>query len=396
MTDSCKTSVHWLSDFPNIVPQDSKVFSLARSGDVEGIKALFNAGVATAKDVTVYGVTLLHTASRRRDLNLMRLLIEQGADVNAAEEAGESPLHAALSFADNHEAVRLLMANGADLANRTADNKSALHTIFNSTVAHVLMTCDWIEASVADKDEMSIGHFIAWSSRSTVADFQRARAHDLGDLWAADRSGRNCLHFAASRGNCGLLEYLLERATLPDVQKTDSRGLTPIHYAARSSRASMVIKLLLAHGGYLLTKDQRDRNILHHAAQWNTLEAIQETLQSDIDNTLLTRDQHERLQYDYISRDSKSAAGVSLSLTDPVGPKTFKLVNEVSTHSDEEACSVTSDQATRKRTVSVFRDCILTTRLFNPHSQWALWIIPLSIVLSCLFVTDCTRNRVSK
>ncbi|KAL8639068.1 MAG: hypothetical protein Q9228_003845, partial [Teloschistes exilis] len=353
MADSCRTSMHWLSDFPRIVPQDSKVFSLARSGDVEGIKALFNAGVATAKDVTVYGVTLLHTASRRRDLSLMRLLIEHGADVNAVEEAGESPLHAALSFADNHEAVRLLMTNGADLANRTADNKTALHTIFDNTLAHVLMTCDWIEASVADKDDMSIGHFIAWSSRSTVADFQRARAYDLGDLWAADQFGRNCLHFAASRGNCGLIQYLLERATLPDVQKVDSR---PIHSAVRSSRASTMIKLLLAHGWNLLNKDHSDRIILHHAAQWNTLEVIQEILQSDIDNTLLTHDQYERLQYHYISRDSKSAAGESLSLTDPAGPKTFKLISEVPTHSDEQACSVTNDQATRKRTVSVLRD----------------------------------------
>ncbi|KAL9578016.1 MAG: hypothetical protein Q9212_005996 [Teloschistes hypoglaucus] len=330
ITDSCRISVHWLLDFPRIVPQDSKVFRLARSGDVEGIRALFDAGAATAKDVTVYGVTLLHTASRRRDLCLMRLLIEQGADVNAAEEAGESPLHAALSFADNYEAVRLLMANGADLANRATDNQTALHTIFNSTVAHVLMTCDWIEATVADKDDKSIGHFIAWSSRSTVVDFQRARAHDLGDLWTADRSGRNCLHFAASRGNFGLLEYLLKSAAPSDVLETDSQGLTPLHHAVQSTRASAVIKLLLARGGNLLTKDHSDRNILHHAAQWNTLEAVQEMLRLGVDNTLLGRDQYERLHVEYMSGDPSSAVGESLSLTDPAGPKISKLISDVS------------------------------------------------------------------
>ncbi|KAI4253472.1 MAG: hypothetical protein LQ352_003666 [Teloschistes flavicans] len=339
--------MRWLLDFPRIVPRDARVFRLAKSGDTEGIKASFSAGVAAAKDTTVDGMTLLHIAAKRRNLGLMRFLIEQGADVNAAEESGESPLHAALAFGDNHEAVRLLIANGADLANRTSDKKTALHTIYNNTVAHVLMTCDWIEATVADADDMSIGHFIARSSQSTVSDFQRARAHDLGNLWATDRSGRTCLHFAASRGNCSLLEYLLERATPHDVRKADSQGLTPMHYAVRSSRAAKVIQLLLAHGGNILIKDHSDHNILHHAARWHVLGAIKQMLELDVENTFLTPDKYEQLLSDYMSEDSKSTMGESLPRVNPVGSEASKPTNNASIHSNKEAFNVVNEYTKR-------------------------------------------------
>lgn len=391
-TRSSKFAMRWLLDFPRIVPRDARVFRLAKSGDTEGIKASFSAGVAAAKDTTVDGMTLLHIAAKRRNLGLMRFLIEQGADVNAAEESGESPLHAALAFGDNHEAVRLLIANGADLANRTSDKKTALHTIYNNTVAHVLMTCDWIEATVADADDMSIGHFIARSSQSTVSDFQRARAHDLGNLWATDRSGRTCLHFAASRGNCSLLEYLLERATPHDVRKADSQGLTPMHYAVRSSRAAKVIQLLLAHGGNILIKDHSDHNILHHAARWHVLGAIKQMLELDVENTFLTPDKYEQLLSDYMSEDSKSTMGESLPRVNPVGSEASKPTNNASIHSNKEAFNVVNEYTKRLKIVSFVRGNSITRRTCNSCPESAMWMILLSIVLAWLFVPGYTAK----
>ena len=237
---SAKFAIHWSLDYPRIVPRDSNVFRLAKAGDVEGIKTLFSAGLASPRDTTVFGVTLLHTASRLRNIRLLRFLIQEGSGINIPDEDGEVPLHGALAFEDNYNTARLLIESGADLANQAADSKTPLHTNFNNTVAQVLLKTDAIEGTVTDYAGMSITHFIAWSSRSTVMDFQRGRMHDLTDLWAPDNSGRTCLHLAASRGNLNILEYLLERAAPHQVRGTDIRGCPPLHYAVRSTRVTIV------------------------------------------------------------------------------------------------------------------------------------------------------------
>ncbi|KAL8816609.1 MAG: hypothetical protein Q9223_004414, partial [Gallowayella weberi] len=314
MTDSAKFAIQWSLDYPRIVSRDSKVFQLAKTGDVEGMKAMFSAGLATPRDTTVYGVSLLHTAARSRHLDLMRLLIQEGANVNVPDEDGDVPLHGALAFADNYEAVRLLIASGADLANQSIDSRTPLHTIFNNTIGQVLQAADVIEQTAGDFTGMSISHFIAWSSKSTVLDFQRGRMHNLTDLWAPDTSGRTCLHLAASRGNLGILEYLLERAMTHQVRGTDLQGLSPLHYAVRSTRVGPVVDLLLAKGGDILAKDHSGCNILHHAAKWNNLEAVKKVLTLGVKDSLLAPDTRGRMPsqhapqrplsevYNYISR----------------------------------------------------------------------------------------------
>ncbi|KAI4175257.1 MAG: hypothetical protein LQ343_001793 [Gyalolechia ehrenbergii] len=317
MIGSFRAAINWSLDFPRTVSRDSKVFRLAKAGDVERIKALFSDGSATAKDVTLSGVTLLHTASRLRNISLIRLLIEEGADPNVADEDGEVPLHGALAFEDNYNVAQVLIANGADLANQATDRKTPLHTIFTSTVGDVLRTTDGIEETVSDHTGMSITHFIAWSSRSTAIDFQRARMHDLTDLWAPDNSGRTCLHLAASRGNLSILEYLLERASLSQVRGEDSLGSPPLHYAVRSTRVATVVDLLLAKGGNILAKDHSGCNILHHAARWNNLEAIKKVLKLRTHKVLLTPDKYGSMPSRYATGDPPSAAQEYLSRVEP-------------------------------------------------------------------------------
>ncbi|KAL8675817.1 MAG: hypothetical protein Q9186_007581 [Xanthomendoza sp. 1 TL-2023] len=313
MTGSAKITIHSSLVHPRIVSQDSNVFRLARMGRVEEIKALFSARLATSRDTTVYGVSLLHTAARLRNLDLMRLLIQERAYVNVPDEDGEVPLHAALAFEDNYDAVRLLLANGADLANQSTESRTPMHTIFNSTIGQMLRAADTIEETERDYTGMSISHFVAWSSRSTAIDFQRGRMHDLTDLWAPDTSGRTCLHLAASRGNLSILEYLLERAMPHHVRSTDVQGLSPLHYAVRSTRVGPAVDLLLAKGGDILARDQSGCNILHHATRWNSLEGIKKSLTLGADESLLAPDSHGCMPSQYASRQPLSEAYIYMS-----------------------------------------------------------------------------------
>ncbi|ANB59930.1 ankyrin repeat domain-containing protein [Anoxybacteroides amylolyticum] len=73
----------------------------------------------TVKERDKDGNTPLHYAIDSGDIELVRLLVQHGADVNATNEAGTTPLMKAAQFGQT-EIVKFLYAHGADI-NRTDD-----------------------------------------------------------------------------------------------------------------------------------------------------------------------------------------------------------------------------------------------------------------------------------
>jgi uncharacterized protein len=67
----------------------------------------------------------LHAAAAGRNLEVVRLLIARGADVNARQHGGWTPLHAAAQSGDV-EMARLLIASGADVKARAGNNQNAM------------------------------------------------------------------------------------------------------------------------------------------------------------------------------------------------------------------------------------------------------------------------------
>lgn len=68
----------------------------------------------------------LHQAAHRGMLQLLRLLLRKGADANAADEAGWTPLMLAVR-AGKLAAVRALLEAGAEVAASNKQGSTALH-----------------------------------------------------------------------------------------------------------------------------------------------------------------------------------------------------------------------------------------------------------------------------
>ena len=81
---------------------------LANGADVDAIDKL--------------GRTPLHQAASRKSADIAWLLISSRADVNATDLAGRTPLHRAAS-GDHVEIVRLLIRSGADVNARSTGDK---------------------------------------------------------------------------------------------------------------------------------------------------------------------------------------------------------------------------------------------------------------------------------
>lgn len=290
-----KNALHCNLDFAKTVPPDAEIFRSARGGSIDNVKRLLSLRKASAKDITIFGTTLLHSASKSGNMQLVRLLIQEGADVNAQDEDGESPLHGAMAKSDNYNIARTLIENGADLSSQAIDGKTPFHNIFNNTISQILIRDDWIETMLPDSEAMSITHFLAWSSTSTAAIFQRGHSYDDADLLSTDTFGRTCVHLAASRGNLEVLSYLIGRVSLEDVEKKDLRGRRPFHYAVESSRAAGIIDILMKRGCNIHAADNAGRNALHWAARSNNSEAVKKLIASVDGEKLLLSDTNGRM-----------------------------------------------------------------------------------------------------
>jgi ankyrin repeat protein len=70
------------------------IHSLAQQGDLERIKELLDNGSAKATDVDSEGITALHWAAMNSAVEVCRLLLERGAEVDAVGgELHATPLH---------------------------------------------------------------------------------------------------------------------------------------------------------------------------------------------------------------------------------------------------------------------------------------------------------------
>jgi uncharacterized protein len=82
------------------------------------------ASVSLAADNKM-GVAPIHAAAGGRHLGILRMLVENGADVNARQQQGFTALHAAAQNGDA-EAIRVLLAHGADRNVRADSNQTPL------------------------------------------------------------------------------------------------------------------------------------------------------------------------------------------------------------------------------------------------------------------------------
>ncbi len=75
------------------------------------------------------GFTPLHYAVRSGDLEVVKLLVENGADVNAVDYCGYTPIHIAIDFLDGQEGadvLEYLIDHGADLMAETNYGQSVI------------------------------------------------------------------------------------------------------------------------------------------------------------------------------------------------------------------------------------------------------------------------------
>ena len=226
----------------SFIGEETPLHLTSRAGHIDLVRLLIKQGAdvaAQSKDKT----TPLHRASEEGHVDLAQLLIDHGADAAAQSKGGTTPLHLA-SERGHTDLARLLIERGADVAAQSKSGTTPLHRA--SERGHVDLARLLIDhgADVAVQNKRGATPLHAASFRGNV-DLARLLVDHGADVTAQNKRGTTPLHGASFRGHVGLALLLIEHGA--DVAAQSKAGATPLHLASKEGHVDLV-RLLIEHG----------------------------------------------------------------------------------------------------------------------------------------------------
>jgi ankyrin repeat protein len=232
---------------------ETDLLTTIRGGDMDALKHALQAG-ADANTADARGNTALHYAALYSSPEAMALLIQAGARVNAANQAGAPPLLTAIG---DLAKVRLLVEKGADV-NAGSALRNAANLWSGAPVVEFLL------AKGAKPDPATLGAAIRrkhmelvtrWLAAGVLPNPNHATSAANGAhpkllqavLTKTESATSQALMIAAYFGPAENVRMLLEHPV--EINAKDNRGRTALMRAAGSDHSDVsVIKLLLEKG----------------------------------------------------------------------------------------------------------------------------------------------------
>jgi ankyrin repeat protein len=219
----------------------------AGRGDVEKVRSLMRANPLTisARDG---GTTALHEATRAGHIEIVKLLVAGGANVNATDFSGLTPLKLATG---RHPEIASYLRTQGGLEKITAPARVATTPPPAASPKSSLFTTNQSASTTAPKSVP------AQTNPTPPANKQPSES----DLIAVGYP----IHEAARAGDVEQIKYLFK--TSPDLMNaTDEKGLTPLHMAAGKKQTNAA-QILLALGAKVNARADSGVTPLHMAVR---------------------------------------------------------------------------------------------------------------------------------
>lgn len=208
----------------------------------------------------------------------MQLLLLAGADVNAVDDEGSSPLRAAI-MSQNTNAVKFLIENGADVSHPGKQGETPIFTAVrnrNNDVRDLLIAAGARMDSV-DKDGNTL--LMVAAEAGNKAFVQKLLEHGI-EVNESNAEGNTAIHLSVS--DVELLKLLLNAGA--EVNVCNSNGETALHDAVSNPES---LKLLLASGADINVLDKQGYTPLMKAVKQQNVEAVQVLLNAKADASIV-------------------------------------------------------------------------------------------------------------
>jgi ankyrin repeat protein/mono/diheme cytochrome c family protein len=251
-------------------PEDPKVTALiaaVRAGNRSEIERQIAASPEAVNGKDAGGSTALHHAAGYGPVGNLQSLIDKGADVNAKNRRGSTPLHWAIH---DEAKVRLLLSKGANVNAKQAQGRAPLYLA--AMLGNGVPTMRLLLSSGADPNMTSANGqtpLMMAAQRGNVEVIQLL-IEKGADANSKDGAGETALMFACASGNARAVQLLIDQGA--DVKVRSKRNETALGFAATAG-AQASVEMLLAKGADVNVRNFRGYSPLMFAASSDTMPA---------------------------------------------------------------------------------------------------------------------------
>ena len=261
--------------------KDELLLKASEKGDLEGVKFLIENGAdVNAKGCCDY--TPLHEAAEKGHLEVVKYLISKGADVNAKSTgvftSGYTPLHMAAG-GGYLEVVKYLVSNGVDVNAKGEYGDTPLHEAAEKGHLEVVkyLVKNGADVNAKNEDGDTPLYYAAYKGHLEVVKYLISKGAVVNAKGCCDYTP---LHKAAEKGHLEVVKYLVSNGV--DVNAKGEYGDTPLHEAAEYGYLE-VVKYLVKNGADVNARGKNGETPLHKVAEKGNLEIVKYLVENGAD-----------------------------------------------------------------------------------------------------------------
>lgn len=280
-----------------------KLMELSAFGKFQGVQSALEGGCPpTFADFDKR--TPLHVAAEQGHVEVCRLLIEKGAELNAKDKWGNTPLSEAQE--NNHVDVEALLLKQGAVDEMAAVDMVSLNLMQFSAKGNGAVVRDLLasgaQVSYADYAGRTALHVACAEGQEEVADILLLNG---ADPCGRDKKGKTPVDHAITNGRRSILRLLRQYGAVMPRQVFDSepdlvrlKGLELIDHCASGELEK--VKSVLDFGADVNFRDYDSRTALHLACAEGCLDVVELLLQNGAET--LARDRWDSTPYDEASK----------------------------------------------------------------------------------------------
>ncbi|XP_066023099.1 E3 ubiquitin-protein ligase MIB2-like isoform X3 [Pocillopora verrucosa] len=248
------------------IKADIDLVNAARSNNLSRLTEILDVNPERIDDL-VGGHTALHVACRQGHCDIIRELLERGANMDIVDNQGYTAMHLSTYQDESGEALKLLLEKGFDPNVQQRSNKSTpLHLAVerrNETAVRILTQCPECDVNLQDEAGDTPLHCAIFLQRHSMMDILLDCSRISVTL--CNGKGFNYLQLAVLKGNKRAVERIFA-TTGNSLNVINNDGFTTLHIAAINNHLEIAKILLRKPGCEVDSPTAENESALHLAA----------------------------------------------------------------------------------------------------------------------------------